>query len=364
MKHTPLYENHVSLGGKIVDFGGWALPIQYQSIIKEHLAVRNSAGLFDVSHMGEILVSGDNAQSFVQNVIANDITAIEQNQVLYTPMCYPNGGVVDDLLVYKLSASEFLLVVNAANTDKDFDWLIANSEGDVQITNVSSDYAQLALQGPNAQQILQRLTSLDLNEIKFFHFNLKVNLDGTRAIVSRTGYTGEDGFEIYLRSADAPKLWDAILDRGKDLGIAPIGLGARDTLRFEVALPLYGHELSPDITPLEARLSFFTKLNKENFIGKQALALQKQQGIKRKLIGFELIDKGVARGQMPIEHGGKQIGFVTSGSFAPSLNKSMGLGLIEKEYAEVDSEIEIVVRNRKLKAKIVKLPFYSKKYNK
>lgn len=364
MKKTPLYDKHVSLGGKIVDFGGWALPIQYQSIIKEHLAVRNSAGVFDVSHMGEIMVSGKGAQSFVQNVIANDITSIGQNQALYSPMCYDNGGIVDDLLVYKLSESEFLLVVNAANTEKDFDWLTENNTDSAKITNVSGDYAQLALQGPNAQQILQRLTSFDLNEIKFFHFNPKVNIDGTDVLVSRTGYTGEDGFELYLPSADASKLWDSILEHGKDLGIAPIGLGARDTLRFEVALPLYGHELSPDITPLEARLSIFAKLDKENFIGKQALVLQKQQGVKRKLIGFELVDKGVARGQMPIEQGGKQIGFVTSGSFAPSLNKSMGLGLIAKQYAEVGTEIEIVVRNRSLKAKIVKLPFYSKKYNK
>jgi len=348
MNKTPLYEKHESLNGKIVDFGGWALPIQYQSIIKEHLAVRNSAGLFDVSHMGEILISGEGALDFVQNIIANDITAIENNQVLYTPMCYENGGIVDDLLVYKLSDSEFLLVVNAANTDKDFDWLNANKTGHVQITNVSNDYAQLALQGPNAQEILQRLTSFDLNEIKFFHFNPKVNLDGTDAIVSRTGYTGEDGFELYLPPRAAPKLWDSILEEGKDLGVAPIGLGARDTLRFEVALPLYGHELSKDISPLEARLSIFTKLDKENFIGKQALQKQKQEGVKRKLIGIELIDKGIARAQAQIEHGGRQIGFVTSGSFAPSLNKSLAIGLIDKEYAEQGSNIEIVVRNRKI----------------
>lgn len=364
MKKTPLYETHVSLSGKIVDFGGWALPVQYQGIIKEHLAVRSAAGLFDVSHMGEIYVKGEDAHGFVQNIITNDIISIENSQVIYSPMCYQNGGIVDDLLVYKFSDKIFLFVVNAANTEKDYNWLSENKKGRVSITNVSEDYAQLALQGPKAQAILQKITDFPLGEIQFFHFAQGVNIAGAAAMVSRTGYTGEDGFEIYLPAGSALKVWSSILEEGKDEGVVPVGLGARDTLRFEVALPLYGHELSKDISPLESRLGFFVKLDKENFIGKQALIKQKADGIKRKLVGLELIDKGVARSEAMIEKEGKSIGFVTSGSYSPSLKKSMGLGLIETRYAFEGNEIDIIIRNKKIKARIVKLPFYSKRYNK
>ena len=364
MKHTPLYENHVALGGKIVDFGGWALPVQYQGISKEHRAVRSTAGLFDVSHMGEIFVEGDGALAFVQNLITNDITSIENSQVIYSPMCYPDGGVVDDLLVYKYSGTKFLLVVNASNTDKDFDWIVQNKSGDVQISNVSADYAQLALQGPKAQSILQKLTDYPLDTIKFFHFAPSVRIAGFGALISRTGYTGEDGFEIYMPAEFASDVWQAILRAGADDGLVPVGLGARDTLRFEVALPLYGNELSADISPLEARLGCFVKLNGEDFIGKQALQNQKQEGTQRKLIGFELIERGVARDHADIEIGGEKIGFVTSGSFSPSLKKSLGLALISAKHAEVGRQIDIVIRDKRIKARIVKLPFYSKRYNK
>ena len=364
MKKTPLYENHVKLHGKIVDFGGWALPVQYQGIIKEHLAVRSAAGLFDVSHMGEIFVEGTDASSFVQSIITNDLTSIDNLRVIYSPMCYENGGIVDDLLVYKYSDTKFLLVVNASNTDKDFAWLSKNQSGQVKITNVSDTYAQLALQGPNAQAILQKITDYPLEKIKFFHFAPSVNIAGFSALVSRTGYTGEDGFEIYMPSELAPDVWQAILDAGEPDGLVPAGLGARDTLRFEVALPLYGNELSADISPLEARLSFFAKLDTDDFIGKQALIEQKRGGITRKLIGFELIERGIARGHADIERQNEKIGFVTSGSFSPSLRKSLGLGLISTQFAQQDSEIDIVIRDKRIKARIVALPFYFKRYNK
>jgi aminomethyltransferase len=364
MKKTPLYEQHINLGGKIIDFGGWALAVQYQGIVKEHLAVRSAAGLFDVSHMGEIFVEGEGARAFVQNIITNDISTIEDYGVIYSPMCYPSGGIVDDLLVYKYSDTKFLLVVNASNTDKDFEWLIQNKTHQVQITNVSGDYAQFALQGPSSQVVLQKLTDYPLQTIKFFHFAPSVNIAGFGALVSRTGYTGEDGFEIYLPSEFAPDMWQAILSAGEQDGLVPVGLGARDTLRFEVALPLYGNELSADISPLEARLSFFVKLDSHDFIGKAALLAQKQNGVERKLIGFEFIERGIARGHEDIESDGKKIGFVTSGSFSPSLNKSLGLGLISSAFAQSGSEIDIVIRDKRVKAKIVDLPFYKKRYNK
>lgn len=361
MKKTPLYEKHVELKGKIIDFGGWALPVEYSGIILEHEAVRASAGIFDVSHMGEITVKGKDAEKFIQFMVTNDISALQDNQIAYTTMCYTDGGVVDDLLVYKNNVEDYLLVVNASNTEKDLKWIEEHVFGDTRVENVSPNYAQLAVQGPLAQEILQKLVKEDLNEIDFYHFKSDVSIGGINSLISRTGYTGEDGFEIYFNAADGIKMWDLITEAGKDK-LVPAGLGARDTLRFEAALPLYGQEIDKDITPLEAGLGFFVKLQKDEFIGKDALALQKSEKLKRKLIGFEMLDRGIPRSHYEIYSDGKKIGYVTTGSYSPTLKKNIGLALIDSEFAKEDIEIEVLIRNKYLKAKIIKKPFYTKKY--
>lgn len=364
MKRTPLYEQHCKLGGEIIDFGGWALPVQYSGVLKEHNQVRNAAGLFDVSHMGEITVKGVDAEKFLQSIVTNDISGAKDFQAVYSPMCYPSGGAVDDLLIYKYDEEDYLLIVNASNIKKDFDWLKQNLTGQVKLENVSDSYAQFALQGPNAQSILQRLTDYPLCDIAFFHFSADIKINGINCMISRSGYTGEDGFEIYVMSENASKLWEDILTAGKDDGLVPVGLGARDTLRFEVALPLYGNEISEDISPLEAGLGFFVKLDKDAFIGKDALKKQKESGLKRKLIGFEMVERGIARSHYDVQSNGRSIGFVTTGSFSPTLSKSIGLAIVETEYSEIGTNIDIVIRNKPVKAKVVKKPFYSKKYRK
>ena len=362
MKQTPLYEQHVKLGGRIIDFGGWALPVQYTGIVEEHEHVRTAAGLFDVSHMGEITVKGRDAESFIQHLVTNDISKAVDGQAVYSPMCYPDGGVVDDLLVYRLGAEDYLLVVNAANTDKDYAWICEHLSGDVKAQNVSDKWAQLALQGPKAQEILQRLTDYPLGEIRFYRFAPNVRVAGCDALVSRSGYTGEDGFELYTDPVNAPALWQALLEAGKDDGLIAAGLGARDTLRFEAALPLYGQEISAEISPLEAGLNRFVKLDKQDFIGKDALARQAADGLKRKLVGFEMVERGIPRGHYEIEKGGKPIGFVTTGSFSPTLKSNIGLALIQSEYAADGAEFDVVIREKPVKAHVIPIPFYSKKY--
>lgn len=364
MKKTPLYEKHIDLKGKVIDFGGWALPVEYQGILSEHEAVRTAAGLFDVSHMGEVTVKGPDAEKFIQKMIVNDISSMTDFQIYYSPMCYPDGGVVDDLLVYKYNNQEYLIVINASNTDKDVQWFQDHLEGDVEFKNASENYAELALQGPKAEAILQKLTDANLSRLKFYHFLPEVKIKGITALVSRTGYTGEDGFEIYLDPKDAPFVWDLLLESGKEEGLVPTGLGARDTLRFEACLPLYGQELDQNITPLEAGLGSFVKLNKEDFIGREALIKQKEAGIPRKLVGFEMIDRGIARSHYEVFAEGEKIGFVTTGSFAPSIKKNVGLALIDTKYAVEGGEIQVLVRNKQLKAKIIKKPFFRKSYKK
>ena len=364
MKRTPLYDRHVQLSGKMVDFGGWELPVQYSGILAEHEAVRNAAGLFDVSHMGEIEVTGHDALDFVQNLVTGDVRKMTDNQVLYAPMCYEDGGVVDDLLVYRRGVDSFLLVVNASNTDKDFAWIAEKAPEGVLVVNRSADYAQLAVQGQKAEEILQQLTSYPLSSIAFFRFAESVPIAGKQALISRTGYTGEDGFELYLNAADAPELWDQILRAGADLGLLPAGLGARDTLRFEAGLPLYGHELSQEVSPLEAGLSMFVKPDKGDFIGRQAIVLQKENGIKRELIGFTMLDRGVARGGYEITNGERTIGRVTSGSFSPTLKQNLGLALIERGAVPIEGDLFVVIRDKPLRAKRIALPFYKKRYRK
>ncbi len=362
MKRTPLYNHHCKLEAKIIDFGGWELPLQYSGIIAEHQAVRRCAGLFDVSHMGEITVKGKYATGFIQKVITNDISRMIDLQARYSPMCFPDGGTADDILVYRFSSDHYLLVVNAGNTESDFDWLNENNDVGAELQNVSDQYAQLALQGPKAEEILQKLTKISLSEIQFFHFHPSVRIEGVTLLLSRTGYTGEDGFELYMPSDDAPLIWDLIMEAGEDIGLVPAGLGARDTLRFEAALPLYGHELSREITPLEAGLGLFVKTDKEYFIGKDILKLQKEQGVKRKLVGFEMIDRGVPRSHYEVCCSGRSVGFVTSGSYSPSLDKNTGLALVETDYALEGTELEIIIRNRPFRAIVVKKPFYKKSY--
>ena len=335
LKRTPLYERHVALGGRMVDFGGWELPVQYAGILKEHEKVRTQCGLFDVSHMGEITVQGPGAGAFVQRLVTNDVRSIRPGQTLYSPMCYPNGGTVDDLIIYQMAPNDYLLVVNAANTDKDFAWMNEQAGADVTLENRSADYGQIAIQGPLAQQILQQICDTDLTDIPFFAFRNEVAVAGCKAIVSRTGYTGGDA-------------------------ICPVGLGARDTLRFEAKLPLYGQELTQDITPLEAALGFFVKLDKEDFIGASALRKQKTEGLSRKLVELEMVDRGMPRAHLPIMADGKEIGHTTSAGVAPTLKKTLALGLIDANYIQPDTEVEIMVRGKGLKAKVVKGGFYKK----
>lgn len=366
MKKTPIYELHKKLGGKLIDFGGWELPVLYTSIIEEHTAVRENAGLFDVSHMGEITIKGKDAKAFVNYLITNDISAISNQQVVYTPMCYHDGGTVDDLLVYQKNECDYFLVVNASNVEKDINWINSQvKEFDVVVNNCSDEYTQIAIQGPKAEEILQTLTTTSLKQISFFTFNEKVDINGTIALVSRTGYTGEDGFEIYANAKDGLKLFSLLLKTGKEYGLLPCGLGARDTLRFESALPLYGHELTKDITPVEAGLTYFIKPEKDKFIGKEIIASQMENRPKRRLVGFEMIDKGIARsGYSVLDEQGRKIGFVTSGSFSPSLQKNLGLALIDRKFRKRDTLIYIEIRNKIKQAKVVKKPFYKKKYKK
>lgn len=359
---TPLYQEHVNEGGQIVDFGGWALPLKYSGILEEVEAVRRRAGLFDVSHMGEILVEGPQAFSWLDTLLTNDISKVADNQVIYTFMCYHHGGVVDDLLVYRYGPERFLLVVNAANTQKDWDWLNQHKVPGVTLVNSSADMGQLALQGPLAQEILQKLTPYRLEDIGFFRFMPSVDIAGVPALVSRTGYTGEDGFEIYCPAADAVRLWQEILRVGKRQGLLTCGLGARDTLRFEAGLPLYGHEISQEITPLEARLGIFVKLKKQaDFIGKEALAALKEKGLSRQLAGLTMVDKGVPRAEYPVYNGqGQEVGYVTSGSFSPTLNASVANALVTVGSAQEGTDLWVGVRNRRLQAKVTKLPFYKR----
>lgn len=361
LKRTALFNRYAEYGGKTIDFGGWDLPVQFSSIKAEHEAVRTKAGLFDVSHMGEILVKGKSALPYLQKLMTNDVSKLKIGQAQYTAMCYENGGTVEDLLIYKRDEDNYLLVVNAANLEKDVEWMKKHLVEDVQIEDKSSDYALLALQGPRAEKILQTLTTEPLDEIKFFRFKEDVEISGQKALVSRTGYTGEDGFELYASPEAIVILWNELLKAGENEGLVPAGLGARDTLRFEAGLPLYGQELSEEITPLEAGLGFVVKLNKaEDFIGKDALRKQKENGVPRKLVGIEMIDKGIPRTGYKVYLNEKEIGEVTTGTQSPTLNKNIGFALIQTEHTEEGTEVIVQVRKRQLKAVIIKTPFYKR----
>jgi len=362
LKRTPLFDVYKEWGGKTIDFGGWELPVQFSSIKEEHEAVRTRAGLFDVSHMGEVEVKGTNSLDFLQKMMTNDISKIKNGGAQYTAMCYENGGTVDDLLVYKIEDNHYLLVVNASNIEKDYKWLEDHVTGDVTLENLSEKTAQLALQGPLAEKVLQKLArNTDLSGIGFFKFQQEVILNGKKSLVSRTGYTGEDGFEVYCDAEDAVDLWKDILAAGKEDGVIPVGLGARDTLRFEAVLALYGQELSAEISPLEAGIGFAVKLSKEvDFIGKEALIQQKEKGLPRKLVGIEMIDRGIPRHGYPVYSGDQLIGEVTTGTQSPTLKKNIGLALINSEFTGLESVVEVEIRGKRLKATVVPTPFYKR----
>jgi aminomethyltransferase len=363
MKQTPLNAVHEALGARMVPFGGWEMPVQYAGVIEEHQAVRERAGLFDVSHMGEIEVRGAEALALVQLLTTNDASRLVDGQVQYSALCYPDGGVVDDVTLYRSSATHFLFCVNASNTDKDFAWMqqVHGESGikGVTLTNRSAEYAQLALQGPRAAAILRRLSPVDLAAIGYYRF-VPGEVASVPTLISRTGYTGEDGFELYTPAAAAVDLWNKLLAAGQPDGLQPIGLGARDTLRLEKGYALYGHELSPQITPLEAGLGWIVKFDKGDFVGRDALLRQQAAGIPRRLVALVMEERGIPREGYPVFAGEKQVGTVTSGTMSPTLKNGIALALIESPCAVLDRELLIGIRDRKLKPKIVKPPFVKK----
>ena len=364
LKQTPLNAMHRRLGGRMIDFGGWDMPVQYPAgTVEEHQATRTRAGLFDVSHMGEIEVRGPGAVAFVNRLCSNDASKLVDGQAQYSALTTERGTVVDDLLVYRFGAENLLLVVNASTTEKDWDWLNSHRGGeDVRLTNRSDDFCQIALQGPSALATLQTLTGTPLEEIRYYHFREGL-VDGVEAVISRTGYTGEDGFEVYAAPEHAERLWQKMLDAGRygePDGVLPCGLAARNTLRLEAGMALYGHEITEETTLLEANLGWITKLNKGDFNGRDALARQKEEGVRRKLVGFEVTERGIARDGQDVYVEGARAGHVTSGSPAPFLKKNIGMAYVPAEHAGAGREIQIDVRGRKVAAQIAPVPFYKR----
>lgn len=365
MKRTPLYDRHVEMGAKTVEFGGWDMPVQYSGIIEEHTATRNAAGLFDISHMGQINVRGPDALPFLQHIATQDVATIGQGLANYALLCYPDGGIVDDIFIYHLP-DRYLVVVNASNADKDFAWMQQHSQGfDVALDNISDQTTMLALQGPRAEAILDRITDLDVAALPFHGVVEGVLLGDVPAIIARTGYTGEDGFELFFDNAHAARVWDGLLEEGHADGIKPIGLGARDSLRFEPKLALYGHEINEQINPYEAALGWVVKLDKGDFIGSAALRQVKAEGPRRKLVGLEMTGRGIARQGYPVATvEGEIVGEVTSGMPAPSLGKNLALALVRADLAKIGGELDVIIRGKPVRAQIVKTPFYQTRYKK
>jgi len=358
MKNTALTDKHIALGAKMVPFAGYNMPVQYEGINAEHATVRNAVGVFDVSHMGEFILKGENALDLIQRVTSNDASKLHDGKVQYS--CLPNedGGIVDDLLVYRIDEKTYMLVVNASNIDKDWDWIQKYNTGNVEMHNISDQTSLLAVQGPRAADALQSLTDIDLASMEYYTFKKGKFAGIENVVVSATGYTGAGGFEVYFENEHADKMWEAIFNAGAEYGIKPIGLAARDTLRLEMGFCLYGNDIDDTTSPIEAGLGWITKFTKP-FTNSEALQAQKEAGVTRKLIGFEMIDRGIPRHDYPIvDVDGNMIGKVTSGTQSPSLQKAIGMGYVAKEFAKEGTEIFIDIRNNKIKAKVVKFPFY------
>ena len=359
LKRTPLYEAHLRWGGKMVEFGGFEMPVQYKTgVIKEHMAVRTACGLFDVSHMGEVLLEGPDAVKNLNHLLTNDYTVMADGQARYSPMCNEQGGTVDDLIVYKQADDHYFIVVNASNREKDVAWIRAHVSGNVTVTDVSDEYGQIALQGPLAETILRKLTRAENIPEKGYHACWDRDVGGIRCIVSRTGYTGSDGFELYTAAGKTEKLWETLLEAGKDEGLIPCGLGARDTLRLEAAMPLYGHELSDTISPLTAGLGIFVKMDKPEFIGKAALEAAGKPTSQR--TGLKAIGRGILREHQDVYVGEKKIGVTTSGTHCPYIGYPVAMAILDYEYREIGTKVEVDVRGRRVEAEVVKMPFYKK----
>jgi aminomethyltransferase len=361
LKKTALNETHRKLGGRMIDFGGWDMPVQYSAgTIDEHMAVRTACGLFDVSHMGEIEIRGPQALDLIQHVTTNDAAKLTEGQIQYSALTYPEGTFVDDILVHHLDRNHYFICVNAGNSDKDFEWISRHASAyDAEVTNSSANYAQLAIQGPKSLEILQPLADVELGEVKYYWFK-RGNVSGVPAIIARTGYTGEDGFEIYFDPQESERVWNEILENGKHHGLLPCGLSARNTLRLEAKMALYGNDIDENTTVLEADLGWICRFGKGDFIGYDSLFRQKEEGPKRKLVGFEVMDKGIARDHYPIFINGRQTSVVTSGSPAPFLKKNIGLAYLPIENTAIGTEFEVDVRGRRLASVVVQTPFYKR----
>lgn len=356
---TPLYDTHLKYEGKIVPFAGYLLPVQYKTgVITEHMAVRTACGLFDVSHMGEITCIGKDAVKNLNHLLTNDYTSMYDGQARYSPMCNENGGVVDDLIVYKVREDHYFIVVNAANKDKDFAWMKAHEFGDAVFTDISVGVAQIALQGPKAMDILKKLVGEEDIPKKYYSAYFHKTIGGMDCVISKTGYTGEDGFEFYVAAENAAKLWELLLANGKEEGLIPCGLGARDTLRLEAAMPLYGHEMTDEITPLEAGLDIFVKMKKEEFIGKAAL--EEKGAPDRRRVGLKVTGRGIIREHADVFAGTEKIGLTTSGTHCPYLKSAVAMALLDTKYTEAGTAVEVDVRGRRVAAEVVELPFYKK----
>ena len=359
LKHTALNATHRASGAKMVDYCGWDMPVEYSGITREHLAVRTAAGLFDVSHMGEIEVRGPQALALLQHVTSNDVSRLQDYQAQYSALMLPNGSAIDDCVVHRFAPDHYFLCVNAANTDKDFAWIVQGNSLGAEVRNVSAQYSQIALQGPRALEILAKVTEVDPGDLKYYWFR-RARYGGVEGILARTGYTGEDGFEFYFPPPSSAHLWNTLLDAGRAEGLIPAGLGARNTLRLEAGFALYGHELDEETTLLEANLGWIAKLEKGDFVGRDVLLRQRAQGTAKKLIGFEMIDRAPARDGYPVWVNGKKAGKVTSGSPAPYLKKNIGMAYVPPNGADVGREIQIEIRGRLASARVGSLPFYKR----
>ena len=359
LKRTPLYEAHLRCGGKMVEFGGFEMPVQYRTgVIREHMAVRTACGLFDVSHMGEVLMTGPDTAKNLNRLLTNDYTVMEDGQARYSPMCNEEGGTVDDLIVYKITGDRYFVVVNASNREKDVDWIRAHVSGETTVEDASDSYGQIALQGPLAEKILRKLTAEENIPLKGYHACWDRDVGGVNCIVSRTGYTGSDGFELYMPAEETEKLWDLLLEAGREEELIPCGLGARDTLRLEAGMPLYGHELSDTISPLTSGLGYFVKMDKDDFIGKAALEAAGVPGQCR--VGLKAVGRGIPREHQDVYADGRKIGQTTSGTHCPYVGYPASMAIIDREYRTPGTLVQVDVRGRMVDAEVVKLPFYKK----